>query len=161
MRQVHNIIVLLLCLAVISAEQEQQQKQKHQSPPPSQQQPPQQISGTPQQLTPPTPLNISPEKLKVARAELHKILSEIPIQTVEPLVETPRGYCKAFTALCNIACEERLDATGQSTTTDGSSIQSEINSAECANPDAKTIFHARAKCECAGLDMTDRVNFAL
>ncbi|KAG0037976.1 hypothetical protein BGZ82_001377, partial [Podila clonocystis] len=162
MRQVHHIIVLLLCLAAIRAEQEQQQQkiQKLQPPPLSQRQPPQQVLDIPRQLNPSTSPNISPEDLNEARTELYKILSEMPIQTVEPLVETPRAYCRAFTALCNIACEERLEATGQPTTDEGNRSP-EIASAECANPDANTVFHARAKCECVGLDMTDRVNFAL
>ncbi|KAG0031091.1 hypothetical protein BGZ81_001758 [Podila clonocystis] len=103
---------------------------------------------------------MSPEDLNEARTELQKILSEMPIQTFEPLVETTRAYCRAFAALCNIACEERLEATGQPTTEEGDRSP-EIASAECANPDAKTVLHARAKCECVGLDMTDRVNFAL
>ncbi|KAF9304176.1 hypothetical protein BGZ74_002211 [Mortierella antarctica] len=144
MRQVHNIIVLLLCLAAIRADQEKQQHQGHQSPPPSQQQPPQQVLSTPQQFTPPKPLNISPKELKEARTALQKILSDIPIQTVEPLVETPRAYCKAFTALCNIACDERLDTTEQPTVAGKRNKPSEIASAECANPDAKTVFQAQA-----------------
>lgn len=161
MRQAHNLVVLLLCLAAIRAEQEQQQQQKEQ-PPSTQQHPLQhQASDTPQQLSL-TP-TLSPEELKVARTEIRKLLSDLPIQTVEPLVETPQSYCKAFNALCTIACEERLGTTGQPQATSGEdkSSSSKIASAECADLNAKTVFHAGAKCECAGLDMTDRVNFAL
>ncbi|KAF9392153.1 hypothetical protein CPB97_003798 [Podila verticillata] len=168
MRQAHNLVVLLLCLAAIRAEQEQQQRQQEQ-PPSTQQQPlQQQAFDTPQQHSP--ALTLSPEELDQARAELHKLLSDLPIQTVEPLVETPRSYCRAFNALCTIACEERLEMTEQPRATSGkdtsssssSSLSSpEIASAVCADPNAKTVFNAGAKCECAGLDMTDRVNFAL
>jgi len=162
MRQAHNLVVLLLCLAAIRAEQEQQLQQQKEQPPATQQQPLQhQESDTPQQLSL-TPA-LSPNELKVARIEIRKLLSDLPIQTVEPLVETPRSYCKAFNALCTIACEERLGTTGQpqATSDEDKSSSSEITSAACADLNAKTVFHAGAKCECAGLDMTDRVNFAL
>ncbi|KAF9425130.1 hypothetical protein BGZ94_007811 [Podila epigama] len=170
--RVANLAVLLLCLSVIRAQQEQvqveqqqqqQQEQQQQQQEQSQQQPQQQAFEAPAPASAPASeqfprLELTNEEIREAREGIKKILAQLPVHTVEPLVLTGPTYCKAFENLCNLSCEERLRITSPEETAEE---DEGVIRRGCANPDAASVFHAAALCQCAGIDMTDRINFAL
>ncbi|KAG0337084.1 Replication factor C (RF-C) subunit [Podila humilis] len=154
------VLVLLFCtLVMIQAEQSPQNERQQQE----QQQQQKTCDDTP--VTPADaaplikPIELSPKQLQTAQTELRNVMKQLPVQRVEPLIETSSGYCRAFEALCLIACEERLERRRwltqqqeeQEETTTG-----KIKSSKCVSPHSQSVFHAGAKCECAGVDMTDR-----
>ncbi|KAF9354076.1 hypothetical protein BGX26_008105 [Mortierella sp. AD094] len=120
-------------------------------------------------------------------------MAKVPIKTVEPLITTMGGYCKAFDALCTFSCQERMQEQSQNDRdkVDEDEVDKDKNGEEeeeddddeeeedkdvaadsvdkdkkeqtngCSNTDARSVLQAKATCQCAGLDMTDRINFAI
>ncbi|KAG0219936.1 hypothetical protein BGX33_011410 [Mortierella sp. NVP41] len=161
MRVTNSILLTALFLAVVRAQQaafegSQQpissdkrdqktaSKSESKAEPKQPQQPQQQQQTAPQELT--------PEEFEMAKDGIRQILGQLPIQHVEPLVNTMEGYCSSFGALCTAACKERM--------TDEDAKSSTL-SLGCADPKALTIGTAGASCKCASFYMTDRVNFAI
>ncbi|KAF9906972.1 hypothetical protein EC991_011447 [Linnemannia zychae] len=157
MRATKSILLAALLLAFAQAQQtEQQAKQaafeannngntQNHKPEPKKQQ--QQQQGPPQEL--------SPEEFELAKEGIRQILVQLPIQHVEPLVNTMEGYCSTFEVLCTAACKERMNGA------DEDSEAPTTVRLGCANPGALTIGTASASCRCASYDMTDRINFAI
>ncbi|KAF9153769.1 hypothetical protein BG015_002691 [Linnemannia schmuckeri] len=107
-----------------------------------------------------SPQGLTPEEFEMAKNGIRQILGQLPIQHVEPLINTMEGYCKTFGTLCTVACKERMidnDEEG----VQGSTKTKTALSLGCANPKALTIGTAGASCQCASYDMTDRINFAI
>lgn len=100
----------------------------------------------------------------MAKEGIRQILNQLPIQHVEPLVNTMDGYCSTFGALCTVACKERIinnDADYEEEVKGPTTKTKPALSLGCANPKALTIGTAGASCQCASFDMTDRINFAM
>ncbi|KAG0244236.1 hypothetical protein BGX31_009516 [Mortierella sp. GBA43] len=158
---------MALCIATASAVQESSEDQTEQH----RQQAPFDAS----------PIEISDDQMRSARQGIKDILAMVPIQTVEPLFSTMDGYCKAFSAVCTLACEERGQSTfepkqaphqdrirkrkyrdqSENQDTDEDHVNTIRATGSCAHPEAKSVVHAQAICQCAGYDLTDRVNFAV
>lgn len=180
MRSTQALLALALCLATVNALRDPSPEQKQEQQDQQQQQ--QQTSfDVP-------PVELTEEQLKLARQGIKDILATVPIQTVEPLFSTMRGYCKAFSVMCTLACEERRLSEseyelgtdqnerkrklhgnqsgsqndeahgGADTKADG---DAEETTGRCGHPEAKSAAQAQAMCQCAGYDLTDRVNFAM
>ncbi|GJJ69868.1 hypothetical protein EMPS_02217 [Entomortierella parvispora] len=146
-----SILVLILCLtSAVKAVEEQENQQGRASQQDADQPPPQQSF----QLS---PLDLTSDQLSMAREGIRAILSQVPAQTVEPLFETMDGYCKAFDAVCSLACEERGDGGD----IDGSEKSGSRRKGGCMDKSAMSVSLAQATCVCAGYDLTDRVNFAV
>lgn len=94
----------------------------------------------------------------MAKEGIRQILGQLPIQHVEPLINTMEGYCSAFGPLCIAACKERM--------TDGEeeaqgSTKAKALRLRCAYPQALTIGTAGASYQYAPYDMTDCINAAM
>ncbi|KAG9067567.1 hypothetical protein KI688_012352 [Linnemannia hyalina] len=126
-----------------NAEPKQQQQQQDQRQP---------LGAPPQELT--------PEEFEMAKDGIRQILGQLPIQHVEPLVNTMEGYCSTFGALCTAACKERMTDDDDEEEVQGSTRMKGL-SLGCADHQALTIGTAGASCQCASYDMTDRINFAI
>lgn len=113
-------------------------------------------------------MDLTPEQDALAREGIRQMLSQVPAQTVEPLFETMDGYCKAFSAICSLTCEER-EAVGAEGAEGEEGAQGIEDSAKtesrrvggCAKKSALSVALAQATCICLGYDLTDRVNFAV
>ena len=98
------------------------------------------------------PQELTPEEMEIAKEGIRQILSQLPFQHAEPLVNSVEGYCSTFEVLCTAACKERMNEEDANTST---------TTLGCTNPIALTIGAAEASCKCASFDLTDRVNFAM
>ncbi|KAG0297512.1 hypothetical protein BGZ96_006021 [Linnemannia gamsii] len=180
MRVTNSILLTALFLTVVQAHQAEQQA--HQAAFEAYQQPTttttnnndqhdqqskpkqQQRQGQKQQGAPVPPPELTPEEFNMAKEGIRQILSQLPIQQFEPLVNTMDGYCSTFGALCTVACKERMtdDTADYEEEVKGSKRKAKpVLSLGCANPKALTIGTAGASCQCASFDMTDRINFAI
>ncbi|KAG0047071.1 hypothetical protein BGZ83_007789 [Gryganskiella cystojenkinii] len=142
MRVVHSLLIVAICLAVIQAQDQQQEQPQLQ----------QQRQQQQQQQDPPIMVEATQEDLVRAKEGIRQLLAQFPIQHVDPLVTTLDGYCSTFGDLCGAACKERM--TDDDTNGDETILG-------CANPEGINIVSVNAACHCAGLDLTDRINFAI
>ncbi|KAF9437194.1 hypothetical protein BGZ76_001653 [Entomortierella beljakovae] len=158
MRPSQTILILSLFFAIQSHALDQNKQNKQQ----------------PFEYTPP---KLTDEELSQARDGFQDLISKVPVNTVQPLLTTIDGYCNSFDALCAYSCQERLQTQSQSEqdndddddeeeNIDQDDIDAEDNKETdqvngCSNTKAKSVIQAKASCKCAGLDMTDRINFAL
>ncbi|KAF9113089.1 hypothetical protein BGX27_002245 [Mortierella sp. AM989] len=115
------------------------------------------------------PPKLTEEQAKHARQDLKEILDKVPVRTVEPLFSSVDGYCEAFEALCAYSCQERLREQAESDQDEGDAgvNDDDIDEQEdeiingCAVTNARSVVQAKAKCQCVGFDMTDRINFGI
>lgn len=173
MRVTKSVLLTALFLAVVQAQQTEQQANQaafeaHQQPTTSQQDQRSKTNAEPEQqqrqqdqqqpLGAP-PQELTPEEFEMAKEGIRQILGQLPIQHVEPLVNTMEGYCSTFGALCTAACKERMTDDGEEEV-QGSTMTDALRLG-CADPQASTIGTAGASCRCVSYDMTDRINFAM
>ncbi|KAF9140883.1 hypothetical protein BGX30_005826 [Mortierella sp. GBA39] len=173
MRVTKSIFLTTLFLAVVQSQQAEQQANQaafeaHQQPTTTQQDQQsksnaklnqQQQQQDQQQPLGAPPQELTPEEFEMAKDGIRQILGQLPIQYVEPLVNTMEGYCSTFGAFCTAACKERM--TDDEEEEVQGSTRTKALSLGCADPQALTIGTAGASCQCASYDMTDRINFAI
>ncbi|KAG0078667.1 hypothetical protein BGZ90_004667 [Linnemannia elongata] len=169
MRVTKSVLLTALFLAVVQAKQAEQQANQaafeaHQQPTATQQDQQsktdaeskqQQQQQDQQQPVGAPPQELTPEEFDMAKEGIRQILGQLPIQHVEPLINTMEGYCSTFGALCTAACKERMTDDDEEEEVQGSKVLG------CTDPQALTIGTAGASCQCASYDMTDRINFAI
>lgn len=174
MRVTKSVLLTALFLAVVQAQQAEQRANQaafeaHQQPTATQQdqqsktntepkQQQQQQQHDQQQPLGAPPQELTPEEFEMAKEGIRQILGQLPIQHVEPLVNTMEGYCSTFGALCTAACKERMTDDYEEEEEQGSTKTLRLG---CADLQALTIGTAGASCQCASYDMTNRINFAM
>lgn len=166
MRPTHALIALALCLAIVHAQEHQQTAFDTSS---QEQQPEEAWQTTPDDypFKPSEPAPVTPDQIAQAKLGLQQLMAELNVKHVEPLFNTMDGYCSAFKGLCTAACAERIKL---SKTQDRRDVEIAVEDASdqamrevkgCLDPQAPTVASAGAVCQCAGYDMTDRINFAV
>ncbi|KAF8932003.1 hypothetical protein BGZ58_007291 [Dissophora ornata] len=129
-----------------------------------------------QQTTFDAPYVATDEQVALAKQGIKEILSQMPVERVEPLFDTMDGYCRAFSSLCSLACDERRQSMmivdtetrddKNKNKEDGEEIEDDKEetvkgAGMCANTEARSVALAGASCQCARFDLTNRVNFAI
>ncbi|KAG0335084.1 hypothetical protein BG000_007812 [Podila horticola] len=168
MRPTHAVTALALCLSIVHAQKQQQETfdtfTQHQQQPEEDtwQITPDDYPFKPNEPSPPTA-----DQFTQAKSGLQQLMAELNLKHVEPLFNTMDGYCAAFKGLCTAACAER---TRLSKTEDRRDVEIAVEDASdhgrqeikgCIDPQAQKVASAGAVCQCAGYDMTDRINFAV
>ncbi|KAF8930339.1 hypothetical protein BGZ47_000605 [Haplosporangium gracile] len=108
----------------------------------------QQSKPTQQQVE--SPQKLPSEEFEMAKDRIRQILGQLPIQHVEPLVNTMEGYCTTFGALCTAACKGRMVDDDEEEVQGSTRIKTAL-SLGCANPKALTIGAAGASCHVGGI----------
>ncbi|KAG0351917.1 hypothetical protein BG005_008593 [Podila minutissima] len=172
MRPTHATIALALCLSIVRAQDQQatfdtssqQQQQEAQQP----EQEKWQTTPGDYPFKPTAPPPPTADQFAQAKSGLQQLMAEMNVKHVEPLFNTMDGYCSAFKGLCTAACAERIKLSktqdrqdGEIAVEDASEYAGGQEVKGCIDPQAQTVASAGAMCQCAGYDMTDRINFAV
>ncbi|KAG0077930.1 hypothetical protein BGZ93_009236 [Podila epicladia] len=171
MRPAHAAIALALCLSIVHAQDQQatfdtpsQQQQEAQQP----EQEKWQTTPDDYPFKPTAPSPPTADQLAQAKSGLQQLMAELNVKHVEPLFNTMDGYCFAFKGLCTAACAERIKLSKTQDRRDGEIAMEDASDYAggqevkgCIDPQAQTVAAAGALCQCAGYDMTDRINFAV